>query len=56
LPIARDARRLPNRYNPPQIGEHTSEILSKIGLPTNEIEALKRSGNNQDCAEAVLTD
>jgi crotonobetainyl-CoA:carnitine CoA-transferase CaiB-like acyl-CoA transferase len=39
-----DGRRLPNRYDPPRIGEHTGEILSAIGLSANEIEALREAG------------
>ncbi|MBP0110260.1 CaiB/BaiF CoA transferase family protein [Bradyrhizobium vignae] len=44
LPISMDGRRLPNRYDPPGIGEHSSEILSEIGMSPNEIEALRQAG------------
>lgn len=44
LPISMDGRRLPNRYDPPGIGEHSGEILSEIGMSPNEIEALRQAG------------
>lgn len=42
LPISMDGRRLTNRYDPPQIGEQTNEILSEIGLSPNKIETLRQ--------------
>jgi crotonobetainyl-CoA:carnitine CoA-transferase CaiB-like acyl-CoA transferase len=39
-----DGRRLPNRYDPPGIGEHSGEILNEIGMSPNEIEALRQAG------------
>jgi crotonobetainyl-CoA:carnitine CoA-transferase CaiB-like acyl-CoA transferase len=44
LPISMDGQRLPNRYDPPQIGEHTRDVLNEIGLTSNEIAELQRSG------------
>jgi crotonobetainyl-CoA:carnitine CoA-transferase CaiB-like acyl-CoA transferase len=44
LPISMDGRRLPNRYDPPQIGEQTREILSEIGVSSSEIETLRKAG------------
>ena len=44
LPISMDGRRLPNRYDPPQIGEQTREILSEIGISSSEIETLQKAG------------
>ncbi|WP_439402823.1 CaiB/BaiF CoA transferase family protein [Bradyrhizobium sp. DASA03068] len=44
LPICMDGMRLPNRYDPPGIGEHSSEILSEIGMSAKEIEALRQAG------------
>jgi hypothetical protein len=39
-----DGRRFPNRHDPPQIGEHTTEILREIGLSPAEIESLQEAG------------
>jgi crotonobetainyl-CoA:carnitine CoA-transferase CaiB-like acyl-CoA transferase len=44
LPISMDGRRLPNRYDPPQIGEQTREILGEIGVSSSEIETLRKAG------------
>ena len=44
LPVSMDGMRLPNRYDPPGIGEHSSEILSEIGMSPDEIEALRKQG------------
>jgi crotonobetainyl-CoA:carnitine CoA-transferase CaiB-like acyl-CoA transferase len=44
LPISMDGQRFPNRYDPPQIGEHTTEILREIGLSPAEIEGLQEAG------------
>ena len=39
-----DGRRLQNRHNPPQIGEHTDTVLTEIGMTPNEIAALQATG------------
>jgi crotonobetainyl-CoA:carnitine CoA-transferase CaiB-like acyl-CoA transferase len=44
LPIAVDGARLPNRRDPPRIGEHTREVLSEIGYDAAAIDDLGRSG------------
>ncbi len=44
LPISLDGRRLANGNDPPQVGEHTHDILGDIGFSTNEIAALEKAG------------
>ncbi len=44
LPISMDGQRFPNRYDPPHIGEHTTDILHEIGLSLAEIEDLREAG------------
>jgi crotonobetainyl-CoA:carnitine CoA-transferase CaiB-like acyl-CoA transferase len=44
LPVAMDGQRLQNRHNPPQIGQHTRDVLNEIGLTADEIAQLERSG------------
>jgi crotonobetainyl-CoA:carnitine CoA-transferase CaiB-like acyl-CoA transferase len=41
LPVSLDGRRLANRRDPPQIGEHSREVLEEIGLEPDEIGALR---------------
>jgi crotonobetainyl-CoA:carnitine CoA-transferase CaiB-like acyl-CoA transferase len=43
LPVSVDGERLSNRRNPPQIGEHTREVLEEIGLEPDEIRALSEN-------------
>ena len=38
LPVSMDGRAAANRRDPPQIGEHTREVLSEIGFSSSEIE------------------
>jgi crotonobetainyl-CoA:carnitine CoA-transferase CaiB-like acyl-CoA transferase len=44
LPVSVDGQRLVNRRDPPQIGEHTCDILQEVGLEPEEIGALRRDG------------
>lgn len=44
LPIAIDGQRLQNRYDPPQIGAHTREVLGEIGFTPNDIAKLEETG------------
>ena len=44
LPISMDGQRLPNRRDPPQIGQHTRDVLYEIGLTASDIVELERSG------------
>jgi crotonobetainyl-CoA:carnitine CoA-transferase CaiB-like acyl-CoA transferase len=44
LPVSLDGERLQNRRDPPQIGQHTSEVLSEIGFAPGDIVELERSG------------
>jgi crotonobetainyl-CoA:carnitine CoA-transferase CaiB-like acyl-CoA transferase len=44
LPVSMDGQRLPNRRDPPQIGQHTRDVLKEIGLAPGEIAQLERSG------------
>jgi crotonobetainyl-CoA:carnitine CoA-transferase CaiB-like acyl-CoA transferase len=41
MPVSIDGDRPGLSLNPPEIGEHTGEILSRLGLSANEIEDLK---------------
>lgn len=41
MPVSIDGDRPGLSLNPPEIGEHTGEILSRLGLSSNEIEDLK---------------
>jgi crotonobetainyl-CoA:carnitine CoA-transferase CaiB-like acyl-CoA transferase len=50
LPISMDGQRLQNRRDPPQIGQHTREVLNEIGFSSNDVAELERSG-----AIAVIT-
>jgi crotonobetainyl-CoA:carnitine CoA-transferase CaiB-like acyl-CoA transferase len=43
LPVSVDGERLANRRDPPQIGEHTREVLEEIGLEPEEIRALSEN-------------
>jgi crotonobetainyl-CoA:carnitine CoA-transferase CaiB-like acyl-CoA transferase len=51
LPIAVDGERLPNRRNPPKIGEHTTAILAEIGYTAEETQRLIAS-KTVGCAAA----
>jgi crotonobetainyl-CoA:carnitine CoA-transferase CaiB-like acyl-CoA transferase len=44
LPLSIDGERLMNRYNPPQIGEHTRVVLGEIGYGMAELDQLVRRG------------
>jgi crotonobetainyl-CoA:carnitine CoA-transferase CaiB-like acyl-CoA transferase len=44
LPVSVDGERLANRRDPPQIGEHTREVLEEIGLKPDEIDTLSQNG------------
>jgi crotonobetainyl-CoA:carnitine CoA-transferase CaiB-like acyl-CoA transferase len=44
LPISMDGQRLQNRRDPPQIGQHTHDVLSEIGFSPNDVAELERSG------------
>jgi crotonobetainyl-CoA:carnitine CoA-transferase CaiB-like acyl-CoA transferase len=44
LPISLDGQRLQNRRDPPQIGEHTHDVLREVGFAEPEIAALAKSG------------
>jgi crotonobetainyl-CoA:carnitine CoA-transferase CaiB-like acyl-CoA transferase len=44
LPLAWDGARLPLRASPPQIGEHTREVLASAGLSHDTIDALIARG------------
>jgi crotonobetainyl-CoA:carnitine CoA-transferase CaiB-like acyl-CoA transferase len=44
LPVSMDGQRLQNRRDPPQIGQHTRDVLNEIGFSTNEVAELERSG------------
>lgn len=44
LPVSMDGQRLPNRYDPPQIGEHSREVLTEIGCTPQEIADLAQTG------------
>lgn len=44
LPVAIDGRRPGLNYNPPQIGEHSAEVLRQIGLPQSKIDDLVSAG------------
>ena len=39
-----DGQRLQNRRDPPQIGQHTRDVLNEIGFSSNEAAELERSG------------
>jgi crotonobetainyl-CoA:carnitine CoA-transferase CaiB-like acyl-CoA transferase len=44
LPLAWDGDRLPRRLDPPQVGEHTVEVLASAGLARGEIDELVARG------------
>jgi crotonobetainyl-CoA:carnitine CoA-transferase CaiB-like acyl-CoA transferase len=44
LPVSMDGHRLQNRHDPPQIGQHTRDVLKEIGLTAGEIAQLELSG------------
>jgi crotonobetainyl-CoA:carnitine CoA-transferase CaiB-like acyl-CoA transferase len=44
LPVSMDGQRLQNRRDPPQIGQHTRDVLDEIGFSSNEVAELERSG------------
>ena len=41
LPVSMDGQRLQNRRDPPQIGQHTRDVLNEIGFSTNEAAELR---------------
>jgi crotonobetainyl-CoA:carnitine CoA-transferase CaiB-like acyl-CoA transferase len=44
LPVSMDGQRLQNRRDPPQIGQHTRDVLNEIGFSLNDVAKLARSG------------
>ena len=44
LPLVMGGQRLPLRANPPQLGEHTTEILLSLGYPNDAIGSLVADG------------
>jgi crotonobetainyl-CoA:carnitine CoA-transferase CaiB-like acyl-CoA transferase len=44
LPISIDGARLDNRRDPPQVGEHTREVLAEIGYGEEEVSSLAQAG------------
>lgn len=44
LPVSLDGQRLPNRYDPPEIGEHTRDVLAEIGVAPDEVASLQADG------------
>ncbi|MDH2350498.1 CaiB/BaiF CoA-transferase family protein [Bradyrhizobium sp. SSUT112] len=44
LPISMDGQRLQNRRDPPQIGQHTGDVLNEIGFSASDVAELARSG------------
>jgi crotonobetainyl-CoA:carnitine CoA-transferase CaiB-like acyl-CoA transferase len=44
LPVSMDGQRLQNRRDPPQIGQHTRDVLNEIGFSLNDVAELQRSG------------
>jgi crotonobetainyl-CoA:carnitine CoA-transferase CaiB-like acyl-CoA transferase len=50
LPVSMDGQRLQNRRDPPQIGQHTHDVLNEIGFSLNDVAELQRSG-----AIAIMT-
>jgi crotonobetainyl-CoA:carnitine CoA-transferase CaiB-like acyl-CoA transferase len=44
LPIALDGERLGKRADPPRIGQHSRELLARLGCSPEEIESLRERG------------
>jgi len=44
LPISVDGARLENRRNPPQVGEHSRQVLAEIGYRDEEVDGLAKKG------------
>ena len=44
LPVSMDGQRLQNRRDPPQIVQHTRDVLNEIGFSLNDVAELQRSG------------
>ncbi len=44
LPITLDGKRLALRNNPPQLGEHNDEVLTRLGYLAGDIAALREAG------------
>jgi crotonobetainyl-CoA:carnitine CoA-transferase CaiB-like acyl-CoA transferase len=44
LPVSMDGQRLQNRRDPPQIGQHTRDVLNEIGFSASEVAELAQSG------------
>ncbi len=44
LPINRDGKRTEHRYGPPQLGEHTTQILQELGYEDDRVASLRRMG------------
>jgi crotonobetainyl-CoA:carnitine CoA-transferase CaiB-like acyl-CoA transferase len=41
LPVSQDGVRAAHQYPPPQLGEHTAEILAELGISSQEVKALR---------------
>ena len=44
MPVSQDGSRAAHRYPPPQLGEHTGEILGEVGYSAAEIASLRKDG------------
>jgi crotonobetainyl-CoA:carnitine CoA-transferase CaiB-like acyl-CoA transferase len=44
LPMNRDGKRTDHRLPPPQLGQHTNEILVELGYEDSRIASLRHTG------------
>lgn len=44
LPVAIEGRQMPLRRPPPQVGEHTDQLLAELGYSTERISGLRAAG------------
>jgi crotonobetainyl-CoA:carnitine CoA-transferase CaiB-like acyl-CoA transferase len=56
LPLAWDGGRLPKRLDPPNIGQHTLEILASAGLDATEVDRLLARGVAKASSDPVFKD